>query len=399
MPAAPRPLSLSIQEIRSAQEFAAIADDWERCNEAFGQTCCEGHLDHLLRTYRGADGSGALMAVLLYEGDQLVGMAPLASYRHQVKWQLRLRRRRWTVLSFEIEAIEFVGDRLLVVDQPDARQALLQGVLDACRPFAITRFRYLHVGAEPWRSITSKAGRSIGRWAWKLNRAVSLEIRVRPSFEEYARTVSKKARHNFRREVRVLSGAAGTPLTLRTFTEVSEVPELLAAAGRVFENSWHARHGATRIGPGPKAEERLRWLASRGWLRAYVLSKGDEPIAFILGRKYRQTFTAHRAAFALSWSRYSPGKVLWWLAIEEMHNSKAIERINFGMGDWEYKRVLATDTREVSNVWLIKPSWQSAMAWSGPWAYRTIRNLLETGLRVTSVGDPIMKYLRRNMAR
>ena len=339
------------------------------------------------------------MAVLLYEGDRMVGMAPLAIYRHEVTWQVRLRRRRWTVLSFDMDAVEFIGSRLIAPDSPEAQQTLLQGIIDACRSFDVVRFRYLMVGLEPWTSITSSARARGHRWAWALHRDVSLEIRVQESFDSYVRTLSKKSRHNMRRELRLLNAAAGSPLRLTAVTDISQVPAFLEAAGHVFEKSWHARHGATRIGADPKTEARLNWLASNGWLRAYLLSKGSEPIAFILGWHYRGTLTAHRVAYSLPWSRYSPGKVLWWLVIEDIHSSKTIDRINFGIGDWEYKRVLATDVHQVANVWLIKPSLRTAVAWSGPWLYRKARNGLERGLRVAGVGDPIMKWLRRNMAR
>jgi len=204
------------------------------------------------------------------------------------------------------------------------------------RAFALVRFRYLLVGQEPWTSLTSSVRARDDRWAWTLHRDVSMAIHVEEEFDAYVRTLSKKSRHNRLREARLMNAAGGPSLKLTAVSEVSQVPAFLDAAGRVFENSWHAGHGATYIGASPKSEAHLSWL---------------------------------------------------------------VDTINFGVGDWEYKRVLATETQQVSNVWLITPSLRNAVAWSGPWVYRKIRNRLEKGLRVAGVGDPIMKCLRRHMVR
>jgi CelD/BcsL family acetyltransferase involved in cellulose biosynthesis len=213
------------------------------------------------------------------------------------------------------------------------------------------------------------------------------------------RTLSKKRRDNLRRERRILANVGELPLHLQVITEPNEVPGYLVQADTVFADSWHAERGANKIRQSQATEDRLVWLAARGWLRCYVLTKGDEPIAFLQGLQCGRVFRALRTAYATEWAKFSPGKVMWSLVLEELYRSAAFDELDFGYGDWEYKRIMATDEYTVQTQEAIRPGLRNALVWSGPVAYEAVRRAVIALLGRFQFDARLARWSRKHLAR
>jgi CelD/BcsL family acetyltransferase involved in cellulose biosynthesis len=267
---------------------------------------------------------------------------------------------------------------------------LLDGLFEECHAIDVIRFPYSSA-----RLTTSR------RWIWTSERQTPvLVVRIAGDFASYLRrTLRKKRRDNVRRERAILEQVAETPLRLRCITAAGDVGPFLDEAETVFARSWHAERGANRLRKDRHSEDRLRWQAERGWLRCYVLSKGDEPIAFLLGLQCQRVFRALRTAFSASWAQYSPGKVLWFGVLEDLHESGAFDELNFGYGDWEYKRIMATDGYTVSTHEAIRPGVRNALIWSGPVLYATLRAAAVAALTRLNLRDRAERWSRKRLAR
>ena len=82
----------------------------------------------------------------------------------------------------------------------------------------------------------------------------------------------------------------------------------------------------------------------RGWFRLYSLSLDGSPISFWPGWVYNGTFFSSIPGYDPEFAKYSVGTYLLLRIIEDLCEEPAVLRIDYGLGDAEYKRQLATDS-------------------------------------------------------
>jgi len=388
----------STRVVTGSEEREAIADDWGRCWVAHPRRQVQQHLDALLYDNPDRDGRPSVQAVVLEADAQIVGIAPFIITPLDVTWRIRLPRRWCTVLRFRVSAVEVAGEEFIGRLDIAAQRTLLEGLLDACREVDVVRFPYTRIALDS--DVKSTTRQHAHRWFRGLTRETPvLAVQLSEDFSTYRQAMKKKRRDNFRREARILDEVNGSSLRLRVVTDPAEVPGFLDLADRVFAESWHASRGATKLRKGDRSEERFVWLAAHGWLRCYVLLKDEEPIAFVSGLQCGRRFQAVRTAYSMAWARYSPGKVLWYRVLEDLHESGAFDELNFGYGEWEYKRVMANDSYSVRTVDAIRPGIRNALIWSGPVAYGWLRATLIAALSRHRLDHRITRWSRRHLAR
>jgi hypothetical protein len=178
-----------------------------------------------------------------------------------------------------------------------------------------------------------------------------LMLRIAGTFEEYLGRLGKKTRNTLRRRVRRLQ-ERGERLELRRVDRADQVEEFLRYAAEVSRNSWQHRVLGERISDNAETRNELTSLADRRFLRCYLLFSGNDPCAFSTACQHHGIINCHELGFDLRLQRYSPGKVLICLMIEDLHRDPAVTLLNFGMGDAEYKRRLA-DIETAESSWLI----------------------------------------------
>lgn len=388
----------STRVLTRADELDAIADDWARLLSDKSGYCAEQDLAFLRRDYPDRDGRSMVRAVVVERNGQVVGVAPLVLLQHVVTWKIRLLRRHITLLRFNVQGARFVGDSFIGARDPVAQRALLDGLLHACEQFDVVRFQYTRVDAEPCMTLTSS--RHTGHWIWPTERDTPiLTIRLSDDYGTYLRdNLSHKRRHNIRRETKMLEKEEGGPLRMEVSTRPDQVARFLDLVDRVFSRSWHVARGANPIRRS-ETQERLEWLAERGWLRCYMLFKGDEPVSFVLGRQHGGSFRALRTAYVASLAPYSPGKVLWFKVVEDLHRAGEFNELDFGYGDWEYKRIMANGRRTARSFDVVKPSVRNALIWSGPVVYAKLRIGVITRMERSGFSDAVARWSRKHLAR
>lgn len=162
--------------------------------------------------------------------------------------------------------------------------------------------------------------------------------RVAPSFEEYLTTLSSKPGARLRRDVRQLGKALGGEARVRRVTDPADVASFLDQAVRVSRKSWQHRVLGERVSAEPRTRAAFERLASRGNLRGYLLHVGDTPCAFVIGYQYGGAYQYEEQAFDPAFAQHSPGAVLLFLVLQDLHAYERPEIVNFGVGDAGYKR-------------------------------------------------------------
>ena len=176
-------------------------------------------------------------------------------------------------------------------------------------------------------------------------------LRIEGSFEDYLGRLGSKSRYNLRKSVRTME-ELGRPLRLERVERPDQVPRFLETAVEVSRNSWQHRELGPRVSDSETARRKMADLVERGLLRAYILLSGEEACAFSIAHQYRGVVNSQEMGYHQDFARYSPGKVLLYLIIQDLHADGSVTLLNFGMGDAEYKRWFA-DLERTESSWLL----------------------------------------------
>lgn len=109
----------------------------------------------------------------------------------------------------------------------------------------------------------------------------------------------------------------------------------------------------------PQMRDRLRFEARMGWLRAYVLYIADRPCAFWIACIYRGIVHSDFLGFDPAYGRFSPGTYLMLEVINRLSQELAsvpIRKIDFGVGEAEYKVRYGNRSEQVVSVLMFAPS-------------------------------------------
>lgn len=166
----------------------------------------------------------------------------------------------------------------------------------------------------------------------------------------FAESLSRNERSNQRRRERKLLEEYLGDVRIECYRSTASVPRLLIDAERVASRSYQ-RGLNVGFAPTEDIRRRLEFLASHGWLGAWVLYLADNPVAFWIGALREGVFFSDYLAYDTGYSRVAPGTYLTIKVLEKMHDTQSgVRAIDFGPGDAAYKARFGTEERTVATV-------------------------------------------------
>jgi hypothetical protein len=216
----------------------------------------------------------------------------------------------------------------------------------------LIRLRMLTVDSGLHSTATARApALRVRRFA---PRTTHWAARIPGSMDEFLAARSRERRKNVRRHARRLEESYGDDLEVRFFTSPDDLDRLYEDCERVHRTSYqHA------LGVGFASGERERRLTElsmqKGWFLAGLLYLHGEPVAFQLGTAYRGTYAASGTAFDPAHSEERPGTYLLMKVIEQLCADPAVDRLDFGFGDADYKRAFADESWVEQDVEVFEP--------------------------------------------
>lgn len=178
---------------------------------------------------------------------------------------------------------------------------------------------------------------------------------IKGSFEDYLGRLGSKSRYTLRKNVRRMEEVS-EGLRLEKVDKPEQVPRFLRTAVEVSRNSWQHRELGQRVSDSERAERKMADLAARGLLRAYLLFSGEEACAFSIAHQHRGVVNSQEMGYHQDYAPYSPGKVLLYLIVQDLHSDPNVTLLNFGMGDADYKRWFADSERTEASWLLMRPT-------------------------------------------
>jgi hypothetical protein len=192
----------------------------------------------------------------------------------------------------------------------------------------------------------------------RLERGISPEhrthrcLRLPEDSEGLYKILSPKHRQNYRRKARKLLRDFSGDVRIEHHKQVSDhlFREVESIAERTYQRGLGFGFRAT-----PEMRQRWELAASKGWTRVSVLYVGGRPCAYWNAMAYEGTLLGDHVGYDPAYSRYSPGMYLLLSSISDLCDRKwgeEISRVDFGIGDAEYKAVLSNCAFEEASVHL-----------------------------------------------
>jgi len=182
-------------------------------------------------------------------------------------------------------------------------------------------------------------------------------IELPPTFNEFVQSLSRKNRHELRRHQKMFAADFAGRTSIRSFRHEDEVEELTRDVEKVHRNTYqHA------LGVGFKSDaetlESLRASARKGGLCGDVLYVDGEPIAFFVGKKYKDTLYGYYMGFDPQYNKYSPGLLILMHSIEHCFGPAPARRVDLGWGDRRYKRAICNQSKLDGPLYIYALSWK-----------------------------------------
>jgi CelD/BcsL family acetyltransferase involved in cellulose biosynthesis len=195
------------------------------------------------------------------------------------------------------------------------------------------------------------------------------------SYGEYLSRRSPKMRRNIRRLTKRLQDAAGRQITIKRYRCPDEVETLLADCEAIVSKTYQR---GLHVGFSQNVETRrlMALAAAKKWLYGYVMYVGGEPTAFWNGFLYQRRLSLWTTAYTPWYREFYTGLFLLQHMIEDLAREQAADAIDFGPGNYQYKRESCDQNFPEVSVLLFAPTLRGILI-------QTLRTALIAGAHVT----------------
>ncbi len=213
-----------------------------------------------------------------------------------------------------------------------------------------------------WKLLIKSPRPRTNWWTYSTAAGKHYQAHLTGSFAEYLAKFTSKERLNLKRCLSKLEDYCDCGgVAFRCITKRDQVRGFLTQAEAISKNSWQGKAG---VGLAATHEliEKDETLADHGWLRSYILRSGIGPKAFVRGRQINGVYYCDQTGFDHAWKDYSPGKILFYLIIQDLTSADKAKMIDFRHGEAEYKRFFSTHSYESQCLYLVRTTMHASVA-------------------------------------
>lgn len=206
-----------------------------------------------------------------------------------------------------------------------------------------------------------------------------LSIDPQLSSEAWLAAMDKKKRADQTQRVGRAYRKLGGDATLRVFDSGADMPEYCRLMNTLYARTWHHADLPTNW----EAPERLalfKRLADAGQLIGHIVVREGRPLAYVHGYRVGGTYLVDDLGYDEEVAKVGIGSVAVFQAVRALLDRFPGERISFGYGDNQYKRLLSTRADPCGSLYIVR----STRATAGFHMYAPVRWLYRGLHRVRS---------------
>ena len=330
-----------VEVIDQINEFALLEPVWDELLQASRADNFFLTWQWLFTWWKHESAARRLHILLVFEGRQLIGIAPLCvrplAPERLVPWR----------------ALEFLGTGAVGSDYLDLiiRRGHERQALNTVAVHLVKTGLPLELGqvADGNTCVTELVAllRAKGWHCARREVSVCPYVDLPDSFDTFLQSLGASHRYNFRRRLRQLNKQFEVSFEQsRTSAEISEALERLID---LHLGRWQHRGGSTALHRASLRDfhhELVQLAGQAGRLRMYVLRLGDTVAATLYGFLYADKFYFYQSGFHPDFEKYSVGLVTLGLSLQSAIEDGARE-FDFLHGDESYKFLWTQSLRKL----------------------------------------------------
>ena len=320
----------------------------------------------------------------------------LLGIRHPLPFELGMGFK--TLLRPKVRMMTIPAGAIQGAETREAAEALIDTLLTLLRQREIDTIRIFDIDEDSAVAVAARRRppffcRDHMPWA-----GLHFGLVMPESTDIFYTRLKRRHRNPLRKAVRLLDQDEPGELSYRVFTGLDEVDAFAVQAEEIARLTFQRRLGAS-FEDTPAARRWLRILAERGQWRGYILSARNQPCAYYLGWLYGDLFYLFSAGRDPSVQDFNPGTGTTLLAklLEDLCEHTDAKEIDFGPGDYPYKRRFCDTTRPTITLLIFAPTLRGAALNAVRTALAVVEKSASALLARLGLRDRVKRYLRNQL--
>ena len=272
--------------------------------------------------------------IFIYDDSELKAIAPFA--QRSLRFRNRLIKAKLLTLC---GSLELYPDHLDIICEANASDIYAEMVLDYFsndyREWDVIYLPFLASGGHLDNSLVSS------KRNYKITQSVDIiapYLKIDENFKIFLAGLDRKKRYNLSRETKILFDSNISILKVNNDYELENYLNELFHLHKIRTGNKKISSSFSKNDIMAFHKDVSRIFLELGWLRLYLLKNNadDKAISAAYGFVYAKRFNYYQTGFDPEWQRFSPGKILIFKILEELHNTDTNE-FDFLGGNDSYK--------------------------------------------------------------
>jgi CelD/BcsL family acetyltransferase involved in cellulose biosynthesis len=359
---------------RSEREVEALRDEWQRLDVPL----VHADPDFFMTVVRARP--EVERPHVVHVSSAAGGSALLVARKERIPLETRIGYR--TLYRPTVSAITAVLGGVIAAEPGPALEALVESVESSLEAGEAD------VLVVPSQRVDTPAFEALASLGGTFRRQRFVEARTHrllelpATFDDFLAARSKKARSGVRYDSKKLLEQFGSELRVETLREPGDFDRIFRDISAISRKTYQHALGAAFTDTDERRQI-VRLSLERGWFRAWVLYRNDEPIAFWQGTVYGRTYHSGSTGYDPEYRSNRVGIYLLMRLIEDLCRDPDVDRLDYGLGDASYKRQFSTESWEERDLLIFAPRprglhvnlTRTAILASGDAARRTVDRL------------------------
>jgi CelD/BcsL family acetyltransferase involved in cellulose biosynthesis len=198
------------------------------------------------------------------------------------------------------------------------------------------------IRSHPGRALEGTIQRSGAFAAYTMTSYQHCYIDLSGSFTDYQGKFSAKTRATINRKIKRFSTECKGAMTFRAYSQPADLQAFHRSARQVSALTYQERLLDAGLPAEQDFVDRMLEDAARGNVRAYLLFRGEQPVAYLYCPVVQKTLVYAFLGFDPSYGEWSVGTILLWLSLESIFSEKAFAYFDFTEGESSQKQMFST---------------------------------------------------------
>jgi hypothetical protein len=315
---------LTIETITEYSKFETLNETWNALLKK--SHCAVPYMTYewFKIAYKYLDNGKDLHIILVKDNDKIITIAPLLILRSRLLGLLINK------LCFIKNSYTPFQDFILTEKKRESIKLILKYLKEKSRMWNLVELKEMRADSITVKLIKELCS-SIGLYYYEEEKSNSFGLRIEKKWDQTLKQLKPKIRREFKRKCRRLEELG--EVTLQNYTELDTIKKHLGILFNLYANSWKGSEKAPDF-----YYQLAEFFVKNGNLLLYTLLLDNKPIGYLYTIKYDNTLYCIKTTYDSSYTAFSPGIVLTYKSIKNMHNIKELNEFDIGRGEERYKK-------------------------------------------------------------